>query len=57
MPSLDARLLVLEQRTDRTGELPAVVPDDCTDEEIARARRTGRKVFRESDPAFVDEFV
>ena len=58
MPSLDARLLALEKPdSDHTKQLPDVVDDATTDTEIARLRKHGREVYRESDPAFIQLFV
>ena len=58
MPSLDARLLVLEARDgDHAKPLPDLVDDSTTDTELARLRQHGREVFRVSDPAFITLFV
>ncbi len=58
MASLDARLLALESlESDRTRQLPDVVNDATTDTELARFRKQGREVYRESDPAFIQLFV
>ena len=58
MKTLDSRLLALEAvGSDQAKALPAVVPDSTPDAELARLRRNGREVYRESDPAFIDLFV
>lgn len=58
MPSLDARLLALEYRECAGRQLPEVVPDDWTDAQIAAlAQRTGRAVYRATDPALLELFV
>ena len=57
MMKLDARLKLLELRTEPATLLPTVVADCTTDEEIERMRRTGQKVFRASDPALFDSFI
>lgn len=58
MKKLEARLQALEQRKDDTpAQLPFVVPDCTNDEGIERIARTGRKVFRASDPRLFDEFI
>ncbi|MBK6294576.1 MAG: hypothetical protein IPF55_09960 [Rhodoferax sp.] len=58
MATLDSRLLALESIDvgDHAKQLPTVVPDDTTDQELARLRRDGREVCRESDPAFIELF-
>ena len=59
MASLDARLLALESlgSGDQAKPLPQVVPDSTTDDELAKLRKHGREVFRESDPAYIDHFI
>ena len=50
--ALCRRLLALETRdSDHAKPLPMVVPDTTTDDELAKLRKHGREVFRESDPA------
>ena len=34
-----------------------IVNDNCTDEEIKRLQRNGRKVYRQNDEALMDEFI
>lgn len=53
------RLEALERALPTAGPrpLPMVVPDATTDANLARLQQQGRKVFRESDPAFIDQFV
>jgi len=58
MKTLDSRLLALETRdSDQAKQLPEVVPDSTPDTELARLRKHGREVCRESDPAFIELFV
>lgn len=57
MATLNNRLKALEQRTDPLGELPLIVSDECTDEAIKQLQRNGRKVYRESDPELIEEFI
>ena len=59
MKTLDARLLALESLDggDTAKQLPEVVPDSTPDTELARLRKNGREVYRESDPAFIELFV
>ena len=58
MPNLEARLLALENPVnDLARQLPDVVEDETTDTELARLRKQGREVYRESDPAFIQLFV
>jgi len=51
------RLEALEQCNNPSGQLPFVVLDTCSDEELERLQRNGRKVFRFSDPKLFDEFI
>ena len=56
--ALHRRLLALETRaSDQAKPLPQVVPDSTTDDELAKLRKHGREVFRESDPAYIDHFI
>ncbi len=56
--ALTRRLEALEATAcDQAKPLPVVVPDGTTDAELARLRKHGREVYRESDPAFLDLFV
>ena len=57
--ALNRRLLVLESLDsgDTAKPLPEVVPDSTTDIELARLRKNGREIYRESDPAFIELFV
>ena len=56
--ALCRRLLALETRdSDHAKPLPMVVPDTTTDDELAKLRKHGREVFRESDPAYIDHFI
>lgn len=56
--NIKQRLKALEQvQTGTLGELPMIVSDDCTDEEIKRLERNGRKPYRESDAALIEEFI
>ena len=56
--ALYRRLLALETRaSDQAKPLPQVVPDSTTDRELARLRKHGREVFRDSDPAYIDHFI
>ena len=58
MPSLDARLLVLEARDDGHAKpLPDLVDNSTTNAELVRLCQHGREVFRVSDPAFINLFV
>ena len=58
MPNLEARLLALENPVnDLARQLPDVVEDETTDTELARLRKQGREVYRESDPVFIQLFV
>lgn len=58
MNALTRRLERLEATdSDHAKPLPDVVPDDTPDSELARLRKHGREVYRESDPAFLDAFV
>lgn len=58
MATIEQRLVALEQyKIVAPMELPTVVPDDTSDAELESMKRTGRKVYRESDPAFVDAFI
>jgi len=51
------RLEALEQCNNPSGQLPFVVLDACSDEELERLQRNGGKVFRFSDPKLFDEFI
>lgn len=52
------RLKALEQtRTGTLSELPMIVSDETTDEAIKQLQRNGRKVYRESDPELIEEFI
>jgi len=56
--NIKQRLIALEQvKTDTLAELPMIVSDDSADEEIKQLQRNGRKVYRESDPALIEEFI
>jgi hypothetical protein len=56
--NIKQRLIALEQvKTDTLAELPMIVSDTFTDEEIKQFQRNGRKVYRESDPALIEEFI
>lgn len=56
--AINRRLLALETLdSDHAKQLPDVVPDSTPDTELARLRKHGREVFRESDPAFIHLFV
>lgn len=56
--NIKQRLIALEQvKTYTLAELPMIVSDDSTDEEIKQLQRNGRKVYRESDPALIEEFI
>jgi len=58
MNALTRRLDALEATdSDQAKQLPDVVPDSTPDAELARLRKHGREVYRESDPAFLDAFV
>lgn len=58
MSTLKRRLLALEACDNyQASQLPEVVADDTTDDEMARLRKHGRKVYRESDPEFIELFV
>lgn len=60
MASLKARLLALEtkQRSVIYAFLPIIVSDDTSDEAIEiLGLATGKKVFRENDQSFHDQFV
>ncbi len=58
MSTLTRRLLALEANdNNQAGLLPEVVADGTTDGEMARLRRHGREVYRESDPAFFELFI
>ncbi|WP_334108282.1 hypothetical protein [Methylobacillus sp.] len=58
MATIKERLKALEQtRTGTLSELPFIVSDTCTDEELKQLQRNGRKVFRESDPELMEEFI
>ena len=58
MSNLTRRLEALEANdNDQAGLLPEVVADGTTDGEMARLRRHGREVYRESDPAFSELFI
>ena len=56
--NIKQRLIALEQvKTDTLAELPMIVSDECMDEEIKQLQRNGRKVYRESDAALIEEFI
>lgn len=57
MVAIEQRLKALEQRNSPSGQLPFVVMDSCSDEEIERLQCNGCKVFRMSDPKLFDEFI
>lgn len=57
MVAIEQRLKALEQRNSRSGQLPFVVMDSCSDEALERLQRNWRKVFRISDPKLFDEFI
>ncbi len=57
MANYDQRLKALEQQAEPHRELPMIVNDKCSDEEIKRLQRNGRKVYRESDPELMEEFI
>ena len=58
MANYEQRLKALENIHDNAlGELPMIVNDNCTDEEIKRLQCNGRKVYRQNDNALMDEFV
>lgn len=52
------RLKALEQtRTGTLSELPLIVSDETTDKAIEQLKQNGRKVYRESDPELIEEFI
>ena len=56
--ALSRRVQALETiDSDHSKPLPSLVSDDKTDEELARLRKHGSEVYRESDPAFIHLFV
>jgi hypothetical protein len=56
--NIKQRLIALEQvKTYTLAELPMIASDDSTDEEIKQLQRNGRKVYRESAPALIEEFI
>jgi len=57
MVPIAQRLEALEQSNNPLGQLPFVVLDTCSDEELERLQCNGRKVFRFSDPKLFDEFI
>lgn len=57
MTKLINRLKALEVVKDPRGELPIIVSDDCSSERIAALQLKGYKVFRESDPNLIEEFI
>jgi len=57
MVRIEQRLKALEQCNTQSGQLPFVVLDTCSDEELERLQRNEGKVFRFSDPKLFDEFI
>lgn len=57
MATLNNRLKALEQHTEPQSELPTIVSDKCKDERLTQLQRNGRKVYRESDPELMEEFI
>jgi hypothetical protein len=56
--NLKNRLTALEQvKNDTLIELPMIVSDNVTDEEILLFQHNGRMVFRENDVALFNEFI
>jgi predicted molibdopterin-dependent oxidoreductase YjgC len=56
--NLKNRLTALEQvKNDTLIELPMIVSDNVTDEEILLFQDNGRMVFRENDVALFNEFI
>ena len=56
--NLKNRLTALEQvKNDTLIELPMIVSDNVTDEEILLFQGNGRMVFRENDVALFKEFI
>jgi hypothetical protein len=56
--ALSRRLQALETLdSDHAKLLPSLVSDDTTDEELARLRKHGREVYKESDLEFIHLFV
>jgi hypothetical protein len=58
MMNLKSRLTALEQVKNNTlAELPMIVSDNVTDEEITLLQRNGCMVFRKNDAALYNEFI
>lgn len=57
MATIEQRLKALELRTDTLSELPMIIDDTCTDAELERLKRTGRKAYRSSDENLIEEFI
>jgi hypothetical protein len=56
--NLKNRLTALERvHNDTLIELPMIVSDNVTDEEILLFQGNGRMVFRENDVALFNEFI
>ena len=56
--NIKERLKALEQQnTWAVGELPMIVNDKCTDDEIKQLQRNGRMVYRTSDTSLTEEFI
>lgn len=57
MAALNNRLKALEQHTEPHSELPTIVSDKCKDERLTQLQLNGRKLYRESDPEVMEEFI
>jgi hypothetical protein len=56
--NLKSRLTALEQvKNDTLTELPMIVSNNVTDEEILLFQGNGRMVLRENDVALFNEFI
>ena len=56
--NIKERLKALEQlNTVALRELPMIVNDICTDEEIKQLQRIGRIVYRYSDTSLIEEYI
>lgn len=58
MATIDQRLTALEtEQEEGFRPLPLVVPEDTSDEELARLKCGGRVLYRSGDPDLYNEFV